>query len=363
MTAHFKDIAAPVTTTAPLSADQAVAGPRIPPQQQILLYSPEQWEAFIEEWAHYCLKKNYIKVQRASGAGDKGVDVAAFADANLLGGVWDNYQCKHYDHALYPSDAWPEIGKILWYSLSGAYKAPRRHYFVAPRGVGTTLAGYLGDAVKLKKLLIENWDKSCRTKITDTQEIALEGDFLKYVETFDFSIFQAKTGLEIIEDHRKCPVHIARFGGGLPVRPVPGSPPDEIAPRESNYVAQLLRAYAEHAKKPVPDFVTLRSLSKLHEHFGRQRIAFYHAESLRVFARDTVPEGTFESLQDEIHAGVVDVCEASHPDGYERVCAVTREARNLPITSNPLIARAKVQDREGICHQLANEDRLKWTKP
>ncbi|HEX2552745.1 MAG TPA: ABC-three component system protein [Microvirga sp.] len=363
MSSDFKDIGAPPTAGAALSADQAVAGPRIPPQQQILIYSAEEWEIFVQEWAHYCLKQEYIKVQRASGAGDKGIDVAGFVDAAMLQGIWDNYQCKHYGHALYPSDAWPEIGKILWYSFNGDYKPPRRYYFVAPRGVGTTFAGNLADKAKLKKLLIENWDKNCRTNITDTQEIALDGEFLKYVKEFDFSIFGAKTALEIIEDHRASPVHIARFGGGLPNRPNPDAPPDEITPPESNYVAHLLSAYADHTKKPVPDIATLKSWSKLNDHFGRQRVAFYHAESLRVFARDTVPEGTFESLQDEIHAGVVDVCDSNHCDGYERVCAVTKEARNLPITSNPLIARAKVQDREGICQQLANEDRLKWTKP
>jgi hypothetical protein len=362
MSVGLKDIDAPATATLPMTADHAVAGPRIPPQQQILLYSAEQWEIFVQEWVHYCLKKQYKKVQRASGAGDRGIDIAGFADAKMLQGVWDNYQCKHYDHALYPSDAWPEIAKVLWYSFHGGYKSPRRYFFVAPRGAGTTLAGYLADSAKLKKLLIENWDKHCRKEVTDKQEISLEGDFLIYVLAFDFSIFEAKTALEVIEDHKGCPLHTARFGGGLPCRPDPDAPPEEIAPTESIYVGQLLRAYADHTKKPVLDVAALKAWSKLNEHFGRQRVAFYHAESLRVFARDSVPEGTFESLQDEIHAGVIDVCEANHADGYERVCAVTKEARNLPITSNPLITRAKVQDREGICHQLANEDRLKWTK-
>jgi hypothetical protein len=155
---------------------------------------------------------------------------------------------------------------------------------------------------------------------------------------------------------------VARFGGGLPSRPEPDAPPAEIALPESKYVGQLLQAYADHTKEAIPDVAALKGRAKLNDHFGRQRVAFYHAESLRVFARDSVPEGTFDSLQNEIHAGVADICDADHTDGYERVCAVTKEARNLPITSNPLINRAKVQDREGICHQLANEDRLKWTK-
>jgi hypothetical protein len=92
-------------------------------------------------------------------------------------------------------------------------------------------------------------------------------------------------------------------------------------------------------------------------------VFFYHAESLRVFARDSVPPGTFESFQEEIYTGVVDTHDATFPDGYARAVAVTKAARQMQITSNALITRAKLQDRDGICHQLANEDRLRWTKP
>lgn len=361
MSLDLKDITAPKINCEPVTVDQAVVGPQIPPQQRIQLYSDEEWEALIEEWAFYCLKKQYKKVQRAGGAGDRGIDIAGFAEKKMLQGVWDTYQCKHYDHALYPTDAWPEIGKILWYSFNREYTVPRGYFFVAPRGIGTTLASLLSGSGKLKKLLIENWDKCCRAAITDKQEIALEGEFLAYVNAFDFSIFGSKSSLEIIEQYRKCPLYAVRFGGGLPARADPGAPPEEIAPVESRYVGHLLRAYADHTKAPVADIAALKSWAHLKDHFGRQRVAFYHAESLRVFARDSVPHGTFESLQDEIHAGVVDTCASSHPDGYQRVCAVVKEARNLPLTSNVLITRAKVQDREGICHQLANEDRLKWT--
>jgi hypothetical protein len=100
----------------------------------------------------------------------------------------------------------------------------------------------------------------------------------------------------------------------------------------------------------------------LRDHFLRQREAFYQAESLRVFARDTVPPGTFESLQDDIYDGVIDTHDAGHADGYARVCEVTKAARELQITSNALISCTKPKDRDGICHHLANEDRLQWTK-
>lgn len=359
----FADIAAPAAPTSSVTTDQVIHGPSILPQHRILLYSAEEWEGFVQEWAHYALKGQYAQVQRFTGARDLGIDIAGFIDVKKLAGVWDNYQCKRFlGHAVYPSEAWPEVGKILWYSFNKEYCPPRRYYFVAPHGVGTTLAGYLANADKLKNALVENWDKHVRRAITDTREVLLEGEFRAYVEAFDFSIFDSKTALQLIEDHRKCPCHALRFGGGLPARPAPQRPPEELAPTESRYVAQLLAAYADHKKQPVSDVKALKVWPNLETHFGRQREAFYHAESLRVFARDSVPSGTFEALQNDIHSGVVDVCDAEHKDGFERVKQVTQAARELHLTSNALLSCSKPKDRDGICHQLANEDRLLWTK-
>jgi hypothetical protein len=363
MSTDFKDVPPPSAPDGPATADQVLNGIRIPAQQQVLLYSAAQWEVFINEWVHFCLKKSYSQVQQFSGAGDRGIDIAGFADAKKLEGVWDNYQCKHYDHALYPGDAWPEIGKVLWYSFQKEYVAPRKYFFVAPFGIGTSLAGYLANASKLKKAVLENWDKSIRSKVTEKQEVALDGAFLVYVNAFDFSVFDAKTALQVIEDHRQCPYHAVRFGGGLPARPASATPPQDPAATESRYIAQLLTAYGDHLNVPVPDAKGLKQWPKLDDHFGRQRVAFYHAESLRIFARDTVPPGTFESLQDDIHSGVIDVHNDEHADGYRRVLSVTKAARDLNLTSNALLTRSKPMDRDGICHQLANEDRLQWKKP
>lgn len=361
MTAGWEEISEPAPPPS-VTAATVVHGPVIPPQQQLLLYSPDQWEDFVQEWAHYCLKNLYVQVQRFTGAGDRGIDIAGFADAQKLQGVWDNYQCKHYDHSLRPTDVWVEFGKVVWYSFNGDYRAPRRYFFVAPKGASTSLNALLADAAKLRTGLIEKWDKYVRGEITNAQDIPLEGKLLAYVNRFDFSIFDVKTALQLAEDHRATPVHTARFGGGLKPRPEASKPPEDIATEESRYVTQLLGAYAEHTGKPVPDPAALSSLPTLKGHFHRQREAFYHAESLRVFARDSVPAGTFESLQGDIYDGVVDTHDASHPDGYARVCAVTKAARDLQITANPLISCTKPKDRDGICHQLANEDRLQWAK-
>jgi hypothetical protein len=131
---------------------------------------------------------------------------------------------------------------------------------------------------------------------------------------------------------------------------------------ESVYVRQLFAAYADHKKADVPNLATLSAWKPLQDHFKRQRECFYHAESLRVFVRDKVEPGTFEGLQEEIYHGVADVCEGEHPDGFERVKAVTSAAQHVPLDAHPLGSCAMVKDRRGICHQLANEKRLKWTK-
>ncbi|GIK88055.1 MAG: hypothetical protein BroJett026_35360 [Betaproteobacteria bacterium] len=357
----WKDIPAPSDPASPVTSAQVTHGPILPPQQQLLIYSPDQWEDFVQEWAHYCLKKTYKQVRRYSGAGDLGIDVAGFLDDKRLEGAWDNYQCKHYDHAITPSEVWVEFGKVIWYSFIHEYTKPRRYCFVSPRGAGTRLGRLLDNATNLRGELIANWDRYVKAHITSTREITLDSTLLAYVNAFDFSIFEAKTSMELVDDHRATPVHAARFGGGLPQRPAVEQPPSVVAPAESRYVTQLLGAYAEHMGAPVSDLSAL-STQKLKDHFRRQREAFYHAESLRVFARDTVPAGTFESLQHDIYDGVADTHDAPHCDGYEKVCAVTKAAREVQITANALISCTKPKDRDGICHQLVNEERLRWTR-
>lgn len=362
MNAALADIPPPEQPSI-LTVSQAVSGPPIPPQQRILLYSADEWEDFIQEWVHSIPTGTYVDIKRFTGAGDRGIDIAGFTDSAKLQGIWDNYQCKHYDHALRPTDAWPEIGKVLWYTFMKEFRAPRGYFFVAPWGAGTTLQGYFSDKAKLKEELFKAWEKNCRKKITDTQEIPLEGDFLAHAEAFDYSIFDSLTSLQIIDGHRKGPYFTYRFGGGLPTRPAAGAPPEAIAPTESRYIGHLLNAYADH--KAVTDLSVgeLSSWPPLQQHFRRQREAFYQAENLRVFSRDSVPPGTFEALQQNIYDGVIDVHDADHADGFVRVRKVTESARQLQITANALIACTNPADRDGICHQLANEDRLTWKKP
>jgi hypothetical protein len=80
-------------------------------------------------------------------------------------------------------------------------------------------------------------------------------------------------------------------------------------------VAQLVEVYSErHPDETFAD-TQLSSHPKMGKHFQRQRISFYNAEALRLYARDSVPDGTFEALLDDIHAGVVEVAESDHASG------------------------------------------------
>ncbi|MEA3004448.1 MAG: hypothetical protein QOH81_3236 [Sphingomonadales bacterium] len=358
----FQEIPDPSKPITLITAAQMESGPYVPPMARILLYDSDEWESFIDEWVSHCLKTKYPSVLRFTGANDRGIDVAGFADDKFLQGVWDNFQCKHYDSGITPGTAWPEIGKILWHSFNGHFAPPRAYYFVAPRGTGTSLTQLLANTANLKSRLIAAWDKNVRDAITSKQSVPLEDDFAAYVEAFDFSIFKPLAPREVVEQHRASPYFTKRFGGGLPARPTPGAPPDLIQQEESGYVGQLLAAYSDHTKETVADLRALKKWKPLEQHFARQRECFYHAESLRVFVRDKVEPGTYEGLQEEVYQGVVDVCDSEHADGFDRVKSVTEAAQSLPLDAHPLGPSAFIKDKRGICHQLANEDRLKWTK-
>lgn len=354
---EFAEVPRPMATIPTVST--VTQGRLLTPQQHIITFSPEEWEEFINEWAHH-QKTNYKQVVRFSGAGDMGIDVAAFTDKDAHHGVWDCFQCKHYPKPLMPGTAFPEIGKILWYSFSKEYSAPRKYYFMAPWDIGKSLKTLLLAPDELKQRLIENWDKDCAAEISAKQTIKLEGDFDDYVSGFDFSIFTFKTRLEVIDEHKLSPYAVHRFGGGLPPRPDPAPHPAAIAPVESRYVQQLYDVYSEETNTTITDITKLGQHGKLLAHLDRQRECFYSAEALRNFARDTVPEGTFEDLQNEVFTGVVDVEQSAHSSSMVRLNAVTSAATVLQITSNGLITATKINDRKGICHQLANGDRLIW---
>lgn len=359
----------PEATSLVPSAAQVSGGIPIPPVRLLQVMSSDEWEEFTEEWlSFYKTKGAYQSIKRFSGPGDLGLDVIAFMAAEGFAKPWDSYQCKHYDHALTPTDVYGEIGKIIYHSFqrtppfNQTCRIPRHHVFIAPFGVGITLGRLLRDPNRFKEEVRAKWESHCVPAIGAGIKAPLTGKFLIYFDSFDFSVFDDRTPAELVEEHAQTVFHAPRFGGGLPPRGEPDAPSAEPAKTESLYLRKLLDAYGDHLGKPVTDLEELAPHPDLEKHYKRQRVLFYSAESLRNFARDRTPPRTFDSLQDDVYNGVIDICETSHADALECLRKTVTAAGQLDVSGNALVGVTKVADKQGICHQLANDDRLIWMK-
>jgi len=344
----------------PTYSDQITSGPIVLPQKLIRLYDDEEWERFTEECAQ-SLKSEYVDVRRAGGAGDQGIDIAAFKTASGFNAPWDNFQCKHYDHPLYPTDIYLELGKLCYYTFTGSYTVPENYFFIAPLGIGTSLSKLLrGNHNELKRLLISEWKKYCKSKITTKHKVPLEGDFLEYVNAFDFSRIKDQSVLQLLDIHRKTSYYATRFGGGLPARPKSELPPEDIAEIEAIYIKKLLDAYAEYLNQENCSVEEIDNNATLKRHLRSARVQFYCAESLHKFSRDHLEHGEFERLQEEIFVGIENIIISEHSHGYDRVVKTVQEAYKIQIDSHPLKERLELIDRAGICHQLANNNTISW---
>ncbi|MET8420668.1 dsDNA nuclease domain-containing protein [Streptomyces sp. NPDC005098] len=236
----------------------------MPSPQQILKYTfnADEWEDFTVEWVHELglwSGRPYVRVLRMGGAGDRGAYVAACLTPQGTAGEWHCYQCKHYAKPLGQADAWPEMIKIFTAKVLGKYELPTRYVFVAPR-IGPAFDRLLINPPRLKEGFFTAWDdkdSKLGTKLAPDVRKAVE-DLAR--ET-DFSMFEAPDLDEILELHAGTPHHARRFPQQLKQRPAAApAPPDRLA---------------------------------------RQREAFFHAEALRPFARDSAPDATYEAIETE----------------------------------------------------------------
>lgn len=335
------------------SAQQVAVGVPITPIQRLRIISPVEWEHFVVEWVD-SLRPAYRDVQRCGSSGDMGRDVIGVVDVDN----WDNYQCKHYAAPLAIADILPEIAKLVYYTHAGEYTYPQRYYFVAPQGAGTQLINILAKPQRLKERLVRDWSED---KVPHAPA-KLNDDLRGQIASADFSIFEAPTPQRLVEEHARTRWHVLRFGGGLPPRPRAEPPPTDPTQHEVRYVQALLAAYGDHKRAPVPSVDELFTFPELKAHFDRQREDFYSAESLRAFSRDNLPPQAFEVVQEDVFRGIVDICEMPHADGYRCVQQATHVARQLPLSAHALDSRIFTSDRGGICHQLANDGRVKWVK-
>ena len=330
----------------------------IPPVERIRLFSDEQFESFITEWAVSCIKPKCREVYNLGGAGDKGRDVIVeFDDETLV-----YYQCKKYDHPLMPSDIYIELGKLCYFTYCGSVLMPVKYYFVCPCDVGPTLYDLLRNPTKLKDELLSHWENACQNRISQGMSIKLDSKLRTHIDQMDFSIFGCKTIQSIIEEYRKNEEYFyLRFGGATPPnRPDDQLPPEIVAVHESKYVNKARRAFTLSKQFSSSD----EQERKTDEFVAKQRKLFYVAESLRRYAKGIyMSDEQFLQLKKEMLSAVQDTVEMDYDTPLLRLQNTMKAAVSANATSNPLDYQfhvVKNDDRRGICHHLSNEDAISW---
>lgn len=344
-------------------------GLSLTPEQIILTLDDQRYEELISCWLIDCVinlyenvERKYEEVEHLGGAGDKGRDVVAYVDVDKK--VWDNYQCKHYNESLKPTDIYSEVGKLLYYTYKNDFTIPRKYYFVAPKGIGTKLSDLVKKPSELKKEVISNWQSYCESNIIKKEKVTLEGQFKSYVESFDFSIFTTKGTHAILAEFLNSRFYASFFGGGFSKpRPLDKLPTEEMLPMEDTYITKLLEAYSDLLDEPIDNLKQLSKCTSQLKHFKTQRINFYKAESLKDYANESLPSETiFEEFQDFIYDALEDIINDDYENGFICLKETLKEVQRIDLSGNIISQVTRPADRKGICHQLANDERIRWVK-
>lgn len=340
------------------------AGLPVQPLDRLAQFSASDFERFTLEWAsgYLALQTEVAEVQQRGGSGDKGRDVIVWLDpSGAKSRRWKLYQCKHYGDRLGPGVAAGEIAKVLYYTLSGDYSAPREYWFVTHKGVTSTLQDLLDDPDKLRAFITSNWGRYCADAITSTTAVPLTDKMNAHIASFDFSIFRAKQPLDLISEHAQTRYHLTVFGAPLIDRPPPPAPPSSVAPTESGYVGQLYEVIGEAMGAVISDPVHFSHEATYKGLFERSRITFYCAEGLKELARDQMADTAFfDTLLGEFREGLYYTYTTTGQTGLNRLRSTVTAAQSLQLGGHVLAPHVQAKDREGMCHQMANEGILKW---
>lgn len=349
------DVPPPVDSATSVVLD----GPPVSPAGRIRLYSPDEWEEFIREWAT-AVEEDYVQIKLMGGAGDRGTDIVGFKTDRQFEGPWDCFQAKHYEKALGLSVAAAEMLKVFVSVIEGAYSLPDTYQFLAPKGLSTAFNMLISNPTKLRNEFL--------TSIVAGKPLAkkLAPATLEKVRTLaagsDFAMFRSVELLDVLSAHSRTRWYAARFATALPARGVSETPPKEYTSGEARFLQQLLAVYTERHPNEITSLDSVAGVPKMSRHLQQQRVRFFRAESLKAYSAGAVPPGTFERLQDDIHSGVVDIAQSDHPDGYTRLNQVLTQVGSLDLNRHKLIDVTDIEDRKGVCHQLANDDRLTWVE-
>lgn len=318
-----------------------------------------QLEEFIELWVDRC-SQQYDRVERIGAANDKGRDVIGFLTRARHEAPWHLFQCKRKTRGgkLGKSEGLAELGKVFFHHCQGAYKTlPEKYVFVAPRGIVGSLMDLINNPSTLGPALIDGWDEYCSKSITRRATVALTPEIRAAIERFDFSRVEHLTAPMLVKDPAAGPA-LSKVLGLMPDEAPVGEAPQAIQPEEAQYVDQLRHVYGEAGGDTFMSADDILAHADHGEHFRDQRTRFFEAASFKRFHRDNTAPGAIGTFEDDVYHGVIDVHRDRHETLLRRVDAVMKHASILPAS---LIGRTvRVPVKQGICHHLANDGRLKW---
>lgn len=335
------------------------------PLDRLRLFSADEFERFILEWAEGYLRNAHPgvdSVQQRGGAGDKGRDIIVwFGAPGASERYWKLYQAKRYAVPIGIGVALAEIAKVLFYAHRGDYSLPQEYWFVTHRGVTGDLQDLIDDPSELRAHLVEHWDTHCASKIKSKETIVLDGDLREFVEAVDFSFIRVKQPLELIEEHAQTKYHMVVFGAPLVERSKPAAPPSEVAEMERVYVKRLLDVISEMMGGTVRCEDDFADIPKPYKLYKRSRLSFYSAEGLKELARDNMDQvGFFDDLLTQFEDGLYYSYNGVAASGYERLVNTIKAAQAQQISGHVLEPHLTPLDREGVCHHLANDRQVSW---
>lgn len=324
----------------------------------ILLMDDDELELFCRAWTDK--KSGYVEVKRFAGAGDMGRDVVGFLTDKRHDGLWDNYQCKQYRKAVSRSQGLLAIGKVLYWASRGNFTAPRRFYFVAPKGLARKLELLIDKPSEMKQALIDEWDAVCASSITKKVVVPLDAKVKATIESFDFKNVRIVTIDDMMDDSAVKPLLIEKFGADPGMYPAAAVPLD-VQDTEMRYIDELVEAYSERAKAPFADHAAVLADACHGPDLRTQRERFFEADAFQKFYRDNTSASVISSFRKDVRFGVVERWNAPTTDTLARIESVMDRA-GVVTCAGPLAKYAHVPVKQGMCHHFVNDGELSWKK-
>jgi hypothetical protein len=325
----------------------------------ILIMDDTELEQFCRQWVDGRL--GYTEVRRFAATGDKGRDVVGFLTKQRHEGPWDNYQCKQYRKPLSVTEGLLAVGKVLYWASRGEFTAPRKFYFVAPKGLNQKLAALIDKPSEFKQTLLLKWEESCGKKIIKDKSLPLDQALIDAVHNYSFHEIHKITIDELMDDPGTVPLLVNRYGADPGHYPA-GAVPAVVGQDELKYLRAMVDAYSERENISFANHEAVFAHATHGPDLRVQRVCYFEADAFQKFYRDNTSPKIIETFRRDIYLGIRDKLKAPTIDALERVEAVMSQAAVVS-PAGPLAKYAYVPVKQGVCHHLVNDDEISWKAP